>query len=77
MVLFIKFFFQKVVSAILYLVRGTFFKKTKTVHFSTEISLFSCPRISVADPDPGSVIWDPVLFYPPDPGSDLFLYKGY
>jgi hypothetical protein len=22
-------------------------------------------------------IRDPVLFYPPDPGSDLFLYKGY
>jgi hypothetical protein len=26
---------------------------------------------SVADPDPGSGIRDPVLFYPPDPGSGM------
>jgi hypothetical protein len=47
-------FVQKVGSAILYLFSGKIL--TEKVHFSTEISSFSCPwiRIPNTDPDPQS-----------------------
>jgi hypothetical protein len=59
--LFIKICFQKGVSAILYLFSGKiFFFFNNKVHFSTEISSFSCPWIRIripnmdTDPDPQS-----------------------